>query len=294
MSALREGVYSFFRFARLRHGIWEKRQNGQPYPWTDDPVLSNFRFCNIYRELDTTTAWFRENLREPLRGHAEKVLCATVAFRWFNRVETVEPLVSMLHWGWNPREAKARILEARGSGPYVTGAYVIKTPDGMTKLDGVLKCITDVLAQSDRILEAFERPSQLSLEYMWNTLRGYPYLGDFMAYEVVTDLRHTCLGEDAPDVDTWANPGPGACRGLARVQGLPIDTYDRHSAADREKVMLGMRELLWVSRIPKYWPEHWPRWELREVEHTLCEYDKYVRASSGEGRMKQVYRGPKP
>jgi hypothetical protein len=50
-----------------------------------------------------------------------------------------------------------------------------------------------------------------------------------------------------------------------------------------------MRELLHMSRDPQYWPAAWPAWEMREVEHWLCETSKYVTAQSG-ARLKRRYR----
>ena len=42
-----------------------------------------------------------------------------------------------------------------------------------------------------------------------------------------------------------------------------------------------MRDLLKMSRDPQYWPEDWTPWEMREVEHWLCEYAKYQQAVQG-------------
>ena len=33
-----------------------------------------------------------------------------------------------------------------------------------------------------------------------------------------------------------------------------------------------------------------PAWDMRTVEHTLCEFDKYERVRTGEGRPRQVFR----
>jgi len=138
-----------------------------------------------------------------------------------------------------------------------------------------------------------------------------------MSYEVVTDLRHTALLDRAPDIMTWANPGPGACRGLARVNGL-VDKdaiekeFSRSNQRDRAIVIRGMRALLEASRSPSYWPqargraissdsevychslktasEQWPAWEMRDVEHTLCEFDKYERVRLGQGRPRRLFR----
>jgi hypothetical protein len=81
----------FWDFARERHSIYLRRAAGDPPPWTDDPVLRTYRFCNIFRELDATTAWFRRYVRDPMRSRPE-VLLATVLFRWFNRISSGEAL----------------------------------------------------------------------------------------------------------------------------------------------------------------------------------------------------------
>jgi len=45
-----------------------------------------------------------------------------------------------------------------------------------------------------------------------------------------------------------------------------------------------------LERVPLHW-ELPGRWEMREVEHWLCEYDKYRRAASGK-RMKRKFTPP--
>ena len=37
-------------------------------PWTDDPILQEFKFCQVFREDDRTTRWFRTHIRENLCG----------------------------------------------------------------------------------------------------------------------------------------------------------------------------------------------------------------------------------
>ena len=35
-----------------RHKIWERRQNNEAPPWTEDPVLKNLKMTNMFRVLD--------------------------------------------------------------------------------------------------------------------------------------------------------------------------------------------------------------------------------------------------
>jgi hypothetical protein len=119
---------------------------------------------------------------------------------------------------------------------------------------------------------------------------GVPYLGRFMSYEVVTDLRHTWLLRKASDILSWASAGPGCARGLEWI--FPEEAPLHYgSKKDQERMLDMMRELLSCSRDKAYWQNsQWlPPWEMREVEHVLCEYDKYRRGKAGQ-RLKRKYR----
>ena len=314
MAQLRpEGVREFFSYARKRHSAYLRRQLGHPPPWTDDPVIANYRFTNIYRETDRTTIWYRENVRE-WYDETPDVLLATVLFRWFNKIETGAAIFReddqeaesalrspFLRWmnGLGVEQLRAAIVQERGDGPYVNGAYIIKTPNGMSKLDGVLD-----VAEKFRTVTKLDPwgnyrnwhdaahnmvKRRWTLEQAWNWIRSFECQGDFTAYEVVTDLRHTYLLRNAPDIMTWANAGPGAKRGLNRLQGRPLEQQLPKATTNEE-----MRVLLRYSQSFDYWPPEWGPWEMREVEHTLCEFDKWVRALTGEGTPKQRYDQTNP
>lgn len=332
-------IEQFFAYARERQAILLRRRRGDLAPWTTDPILQQYRFCCVFREDDRVTRWFRENVREPMRGSPD-VFLATVLFRWFNRISTGEALFSQRSLVTDPSGMTAweefgqygskrveilreAIVEYCGAGPYVTGSYIIQGRPGLPKLDGVLSyfeefCRTaadypgDVATSrmswrdvAEMLLANRTWPDPAarfgSLEQTWMWLTQHQGMGPFMAYEVVTDLRHTDLLDWAPDVMTWANPGPGAIRGAGRV------FYDdpgrfRGSPQDREEILRLMQILLEASRDAAFWPQpsadrleyvcsapwasefqtwgDWPAWEMREVEHGLCEYLKYTRGYS--------------
>lgn len=308
----------FFEYARKRQRIYLDRKAGLPEPWTDDYVLRRWRFCNVFREDDRVTRWFRERVREPMRYRPEALL-ATVVFRLFNRIETGRAIFcdddlldessaffDFVRTGKTDAMRRRIIARIGDRGPYVTGSYIINTPRGFDKLNGVLSVlrqfyetpqpVDDSLAgnkltmnwrsMTQHILGPYGQRGGIRLETAWRWFLQFDYIGEFTAYEIVTDLRHTSLLERAPDVDTWANPGPGARRGFNRVTGRKYNDKE----ISRERLILGMRELLLLSRDAKMWPADWPRWELREVEHTLCEFDKYERARTGVGKPKRIFR----
>lgn len=180
----------------------------------------------------------------------------------------------------------AEALRARKPrGPYVSGAYIIKAETGMDKLSGVCYCIDKFNKESAWRTAAEDMlypTTNYRLETAWEWLKKQYYLGPFTAYEIVCDLRYTELLEKAPDRLTWANPGPGAIRGLNRVCGV-----DPNMTIKRSDAIAMMAVLLSESTY-----RGWTDWEMREVEHTLCEFDKYERVRLGQGRSKRRYRCP--
>src|ERR1700676_1496787 len=49
-------------FVKERESIRLKREQGLPPPWTDDPILSKFRFCNVRRSDDRVSRWLIQNV----------------------------------------------------------------------------------------------------------------------------------------------------------------------------------------------------------------------------------------
>lgn len=280
------GLERFFATARERYHILLRRRAGNKPPWTGDPIFQDFRFCNVFREDDRTTAWFRERIRGPLAEDGARVLLATVAFRWFNRIETGERLLAAGALpDWDEFRARAALV---GVAPLVTGAYMIKTPAGLVKFEGIAACLRPVAEQAPVMAAAIREEGTLEAAHRF--VRRWPFLGGFMAYEVVTDLRHTALLDHAPDIDSWCHLGPGATRGLGRVAFEDPKHWNQGTAAHQEQMLEAARDILRCSRMAVHWPREWPRWEMREVEHWACEYDKYERTRLGEGAPKQRYK----
>lgn len=293
----------FFAFARARHDIYLRREQGLPRSeWTSDPILQTYKFTNVYRELDRTTLALRQ-MTDNLVGMNEPLqILFTVAMRWFNRIETWRKMQEMAastqdlarRLAVTDSRAVLRAALASSPPPYVTGAYIVKTPDGMNKLDGVFQCIEwladkkamfpgmGMLSYAQLERHCLDRGGRVALADVHSWLLQHSYMGGFMAYEVVTDLRWMEPCREATDVATWAHAGPGAMRGLNRICGRELG-YSRNSHPWCDE----MRQLL--SKSVAQIPLGWPRWEMREVEHTLCEFDKYERVRLGQGAPRSKF-----
>ena len=271
----------FLYWIEERHKMFLKRhRDKQPPPWSDDPVMNTVFFTNPYRENDRVTRWYRANIRQPLYGDPA-VFFATVAYRRFNSVQTGRALRNRgLHLKWDTRKAIRAIdqMVADTGQPYLSGAYMIFCPHGRRKVEYLCECNEEVWDKRKEHIKFLDDCD--TLQRAWRYLKNFRNLGPFIAYEWVTDLRHTHFLKEATDVDSWCAFGPGAFRGLHRLTiGEPNSKKVHPNALPLATELLAIvRERL----------SHMPHFEMREIEHSLCEFDKYERVRGG-GKPKRWY-----
>lgn len=99
-----------FEFIYDRQEIWHRRNVLKlPAPWSTDEILRNYRFCNVYRELDGGTLALTKYLTDESISVGKK-LFNIVAYRFFNRRDTIENLFGGL---LDPENFDFEAFEAR-------------------------------------------------------------------------------------------------------------------------------------------------------------------------------------
>ena len=322
-------VEDFAAYMIERHGIYLKRKAGEPGPWTHDLILGQYRFCNIFRELDTVTQWIHNNIRVPYADHPNLWFMLCIA-RYINRPETLAEMIDTGAFPNNEHFTLSRMtqaLEYRASRkePVYTGAYMIRAESDPKKewyswskhryiAEIVLGRVWEKRRRFEELLERGAKgdPS-VTLERVWSLFQAPEFVGwgPFMAYEVITDLRHTRYLRNAQDISTWANAGPGAIRGLNRLYGRDLKAQPCKELTNLEMFLLqqDLNHFEFWAPSYNYWgdlkedfirvfgPSIQPRegecacarFEMRDVEHTLCEFDKYERVRLGEGKPRSKY-----
>jgi len=280
-----EGRLGYFAFLRERYQVLLRRRAGQPGPWTDDPVIQAWRFCNVRREDDKVTEWFRANIRDPL-ANDPKVFFATIAFRWFNTPAAGEVLKPwLLNGAWN-RDAIQQELEIRAEAESIfTGAFMINSAPGKPKH-------VDVLDNLDWV-RANLSPSRITRDLwtkkaMMDHLLQVPRLGNFAAYQVVVDLQYTYLLRHAVDLNTFTVAGPGCAKGIGLMVANDPERFAYGRKADQQAMLGIMQDCLEVSRDDSMWNAEWPPFVLSDIENGFCEYAKW-RTGHGGARLKRKY-----
>ena len=102
-----------------------------------------------------------------------------------------------------------------------------------------------------------------------------------MAAQVVADLKDTPYWEGAADYWTFCAPGPGSQRGMNRLRGKDAD-YMKYSQQAFSMFIQPVRGIIKAATGIDLCAHN--------TQNCLCEFDKYMRLLSGEGRPKQTYK----
>lgn len=275
----------FLYWIEERHNIFIKKEAGEDRPWTGDPILNEYKFTNPFRENDRVTRELRKRIKK--KDNLVTVFTKIIIFRMFNWPPTYDALDKAgLVDKWDTRKATSLLTAMRKQERKIfTGAYIITNSGSKKgKIDIMCKAIGKILSNMNLLRRIQESKS---LEESCLIMQDYPMVGKFIAYELITDMRHTKILNKATDIYTWANPGPGCKRGVHRLLfGTTRGEKPKGKDVDYQQIM---RELMHLAQ-HKLGDKLDVKFEMRDIEHSLCEFDKYMRVLNKEGKPRSKYK----
>lgn len=277
-------------FDRLLYWVIEREQirgcriDGQKRPWTDDPILHTYRFCNVRRMDDKVSVWLLKNWLTKFKEHP-MVLPIVALGRFINTPTALAEISTLVQrWDGKPKTTKP-VLETlqarRAKGETVFNAAYIVTGNAAGRSGDKLQSVFDCFLQG--IIDAKPKIDTSSMERSVEALLPLSGIASFMAGQIVADLRHTLPGKWS-DRHTWAAHGPGSRRGLNRVRGRPFD--QRWTTPAWNSCFTDLLGKL-HKQLPKTITD---RCEAIDYQNCLCEFDKYERALWGDGKPKRKYK----
>lgn len=287
---------TYWRFAAERQSIFFKKLQGLRKPWTSDAILQKHKFTNAYRASDRVSQFLIKHVIYEGNRDPRETFFRIMLFKLFNKIETWQLLYERLGeitWRSYSFETYSAVLSsAMASGARIySAAYMMPSARSAfgfaRKHDNHLKLIESMMADS--------LPHRLascgSMQEAFMLLRGYPTIGDFLAYQYVTDINYSEV-TNFSEME-FVVPGPGAkdgiCKCFADLGGLGeveiIAEMAKHQ--EREFARFGLEfKGLWGRPL-----------QLIDCQNLFCEVDKYARLAhpeiqgiSGRTRVKQRYR----
>jgi hypothetical protein len=300
----------FWSYVVERQRIWHKRfVLKEPYPWTTDPVLQKFHFCNNYRELDRGTLYLIEKISS-CKSNRRKVLFNVIAYRFFNPYGFFDKIGgSMDPNTYDPYFLINKLDEliAKGekiySPAYVVSPYIVKPDfrpkDKHVQLAFIMEIVKERVNQLITKIDSAPTPKE-----SFNVLKQIPGVNNFLAYEIWTDLTYFRFFKQGWTDNDFVNIGPGARWGLNLMMGkdtknllLPESEYLRliYVLRDSMKEALTHLGLLdeWLKIAYQKAYSNVPFLSIRNIEHSLCEFRKYWRIKNNKRGRKRLFKPEK-
>ena len=261
----RRKVYDmYWYFASERQRIFERRFSGEGPPWTTDRILHTFKFCNVFRAADRVSQFLiRHVAYHPEPCPPEDRLFQIVAFRTFSRIETWRSLTELL--GHPPA------LRDLASGAFGTALDQVRQLNHRLYTGAFILCANNAygeLSKHGNHIRLFQHMflcdslgarllRATSLAELYRLLRGYPLVGDFMAYQFSIDVNYSEYTDHSEN--DFTQPGPGALRGMRKV----FESFGDYSPEEIVHWMVARQESefhrlqlpfngLWGSSVARY------------------------------------------
>ena len=287
---------AYWKFAAERQAVFFRRLSGMPPPWSNDPILNTYKFTNAYRASDRVSQYLIRNVIYAGDQAPEEVFFRTILFKIFNKIDTwkllLEKFGEVRYSEYSFKRYNDVLDRAMQSGTRIySAAYIM--PSGRSsfhyerKHGNHLKVIESMMEKDvpARIQEAAR------MAEVFEMLRSFPTLGDFLAYQFTVDLNYSALIKFSEN--DFVVPGPGARDGIRKcfedTGGLNdvdvIKLMTDRQEAEFERLGIDFKTL-WGRRL-----------HLIDCQNLFCETDKYTRVKypqlqglTGRTRIKQKYR----
>ncbi len=272
---------TYWKFAAERQNIFFKRFNGESYPWTQDKILNQYKFTNVYRATDRVSQYLIKNVIYKGSQKPEEVFFRLLLFKTFNRISTWEVLeyelgkISFKDYSFKRYDKLlAELMHNRI--PIYSAAYIMASGRSTfgyeRKHQNHLRLIE--LMIKDKVPYKLQHCKSMSEAY--NILLSYPTIGDFLAYQYVTDINYSTLTNFTEM--GFVKAGPGAKDGIAKCFkdfcGYSFEDIIRFMAENQEQEF---------DRLNLDFKNLWGRnLQLIDCQNIFCEVGKYSRVAHPE------------
>jgi hypothetical protein len=279
---VREEIFdTYWRFAAMRQEVFFKKINNLPPPWTSDPIINTYKFCNAYRASDRVSQYLIKNViyDENRSQNEEEVILRILLFKIFNKIETWEYLENQIGdyialSNFDSNVYSDILQEAMNLGYVIyTSAYMscASKEFGYDKKHQNHLALIDKMVVQDRVDNRIVKAK--NFEDVFKIIQEYPLLGKFMAYQLATDINYSEIINF--DENSFTIAGPGAERGISKCF---LDTEGKTYTdiihwmtenQEREFQRLGLNfQSLWGRPL-----------QAIDCQNLFCETDKYCRAA---------------
>ena len=292
----RNDIYDlYWYFAFERQNIFIRKKKGLSKPWTNDNILREYKFCNSYRVNDRVSQYLLKNVIYNGKKYSdEDMIFRIILFKLFNKESTWEYLEKeigeILLSNFDFKKYSKILGKAKMDGIILyNDAYISCANKAFgydSKHDNHLALLDKMFIKDKIYLEIINAKT---MEEAFNILKRYPLIGNFMAYQLITDINYS-------EVVNWTEheftvAGPGAIRGINKCF---VDRCKK-TYEDIIKYMYDHQEEEFEKRGYKFKKSCNRKLQYIDIQNLFCELDKYCREKvpslkSNRVKIKKKYK----
>ncbi|THU93856.1 hypothetical protein K435DRAFT_757117 [Dendrothele bispora CBS 962.96] len=279
---------TFWYWCAERKIIDDRRRAGQPFPWTENTILQEYPFCNTFRVLDKVSQYLIREVIEKGSQEPTELVFRIALFSVFTKPATWELLTEKLgplEWvSYNRKDYQRVLSEAKSNKQTLyTGSFQKPGPSFEYK-EVFMNHLLLLEVMMDKDLPGRIQNAKYIAE-IHGFIESLPGMGPFNTFQLLLNLSYS-------DIIHFSNmdfvvPGLGAVSGLVKLFGSSI-TQAKVDDPDVEVAVirwLANHQTEHFDRLKLKPPRLGPKarlMELADIEHALCEVDKYCRLAHPE------------
>lgn len=294
-----ENIDLFAHWIEERYKVHLRKEAGKPQPWTEDPIIANYRFTNVRREQDRQTKYLIDNIVNNSELTIRDKVINIILFRYWNVWQTMKDFGGP----WTRKELMTSapydhatdiynsfMAKTRKHG-FFTGAFLTSGARiGVKTAFNTDNAATGAffLAQfaiKNRIPERVIKAADQKESY--EVFKELPGVANFLGYQMWVDCTYI---PDFPfSENEFTVAGPGCKNGLRRL-------FKSTDGMTPEECVFWLRDNLPILEpdlrpmdFMADLPEEDRFLSVMSLENCLCEFSKYHRAYIDQGRPKQKY-----
>ncbi len=290
---------TYWKFAAERQSIFHARIAGTPQPWTQDTILTEYKFTNAYRASDRVSQFLIRYVIYAAEFDWSSTLLRIILFKIFNKISTwelIESQIGTINATSFSAERIGHVLdnELRRGSPIYSSAYIM--PSGPASIRQSRKHMMHLALLSEIVRGRLfnDLLEARSMEAAYRLLLAIPSFGPFLAFQFLIDLNYSKY-LNFSEMD-FVVPGPGARDGIRKCF-YDFGDYNESDVirwvTERQDEEFAVREIKFQS----LWGRHL---QLIDCQNLFCEVDKYARVAhpdlkgrTGRTRIKQRF-SPNP
>lgn len=285
-------IEQFWKFACERQNIFYNKLNNASTPYTNDLILQKYKFCNAYRVLDRVSQFLlKEVIYSKKEYGLEDTIFRILFFKIFNLqstwIETEKYFNEISLKTFNFEKYKTFLTNLKKTQPIYNSAYIMCA----NKVFGYNLKHENHLYLLHKMFKEDNLPLKLSkckrFKEAFDIMVSYPLIGNFLAYQYITDLNYSSYFNW--DDNSFTIAGPGSKRGIQKVFGK-VKNYE-------EKIMETYynqkKDLKKYDIHFRYLDNH--KLAPIDIQNLFCEFDKYLRVAkpnlkSNRTKIKAKYK----